>query len=233
MQSCRFFLDTANVEEYKRLLPLGLFHGVTTNPTILQRANVPCTVDAIHEIAKVSFLLGAEEFMAQTWGGTVDDLYHTGMELRDLDPDCMIIKVPITAAGVEAAARLKRARGGTRICMTACYSSSQALIAGAAGAEYLAPYLGRMSDTGKDGLGECARMQQIVEGLGCGTRILVASIRDVESMAELATKNLDTYTFSPDIARALFAEPLTDAATRDFEQAAAASAAPWSLRRDA
>ena len=36
--SCRFFLDTADVAEYRSLLPLGMFHGVTCNPTILQRA---------------------------------------------------------------------------------------------------------------------------------------------------------------------------------------------------
>ena len=36
-------------------LPLGLFHGVTTNPTILQRAGVPCTVPAVHELARAAF----------------------------------------------------------------------------------------------------------------------------------------------------------------------------------
>ena len=64
-------------------------------------------------------------------------------------------------------------------------------------------------------------MQRIFDGLNCGTRTLVASIRDVDSMAELAMAGLDTYTFSPDIARAFFAEPLTDAAAAAFEEAAA------------
>ena len=59
-----------------------------------------------------------------------------------------------------------------------------------------------------------------MEGLGASTRILVASIRDVESMAYLATQGCDTFTFSPDIARALLDEPLTDAAAAAFEAAA-------------
>ena len=219
--SCRFFLDTADVSEYKSLLPLGIFHGVTCNPTILQRCGVPCTVPSIHTLAKTAFSLGAEEFMCQAWGGSVDKLVETGLALRALDPERVVVKVPVTAEGVEAAARLMREpEGGTRICLTACYSSSQALVAGSVGAEYLAPYLGRMSDSGKDGLDECERMQAIVEGLDCDTRILVASIRDIESMVTLACSGLDTYTFSPDVARALFSEPLTTDAAAAFEEAA-------------
>ena len=221
--SCRFFLDTADVNEYKSLLPLGIFHGVTTNPTILQRSGVPCTVSAIKGLCSTAFQLGADEFMCQAWGGSADRLFETGMQLREIDREKVVVKVPVTAAGTEAAARLMKQPGGTRICLTACYASTQALVAGSVGAEYLAPYLGRMSDAGKDGADECERMQQIVEGLDCDTRILVASIRDVDSMAELACAGLDTYTFSPDVARALFTEELTASAAAAFEEAAAAS----------
>ena len=33
----KFFLDTANVEEIKRINQLGLVDGVTTNPTIISK----------------------------------------------------------------------------------------------------------------------------------------------------------------------------------------------------
>ena len=129
--------------------------------------------------------------------------------------------------GTKAASMLIKA--GIRVCLTACYASHQALIATAVGAEYLAPYLGRMNDAGKNGIEEIEKMQRIAktccsqyENHECDytrTRIFVASIRDVESMVELAGKGLDTFTFSPDIARALFMEPLTEKATVDFEDA--------------
>ena len=79
-----------------------------------------------------------------------------------------------------------------------------------------------MSDNGKDGMDEIVRMQEMVDGLGCDTRVLVASIRDVESMATLARKGCDTFTFSAAVARLLFDEPLTDAAAAAFEEAASA-----------
>ncbi len=78
-----------------------------------------------------------------------------------------------------------------------------------------------MSDSGKDGFQQCKQMQTIVDGMGSDTRILVASLRDAETIANLAICGLDTYTFNPDVARAMFEEPLTDKAAADFEEAAA------------
>ena len=112
------------------------------------------------------------------------------------------------------------------MCLTACYNSHQAIVAAGLGAEYLAPYLGRMNDSGRDGSLECQRMEEIVRGMKSSTRILVASIRDVEAMASLmrggrdGQSTMDTFTFNPDVARALFEEPLTEQAAEDFEAAA-------------
>ena len=223
----RFFLDTADVREWEELLPLGIFHGVTTNPVLLERAGVPCTVEATTSLAKTAFDLGAREFMIQSWGGSADALESKALELCDAlgrRSDDLVVKVPVTAEGTRAASAL--VRQGVRVCLTACYDSSQALVAVASGAEYLAPYVGRMSDAGKDGQLECVHMQQIVDGLGGSTRIFAASIRDAQTLASLAAAGLDSFTFSPAVARELFADPLTAAAAADFERAASGVAPP-------
>lgn len=137
---CRFFLDTANTFDWDELLPRGMFHGVTTNPTLLERANEPCTIDNLHSLASKA-LQYTGEFMCQTWGTTVDEMYENGMAISEMDREKIVIKVPVTAAGVEAATKLSME--GVRICLTACYDSKQALIAASMGVEYIAPYLGR------------------------------------------------------------------------------------------
>ena len=215
---CRLFLDTAVVSEWEELLPTGMFHGVTTNPTLLERAGEACTLQRAGELAQTAFRLGASEFMLQTWGATAGEMVSNGVALSVSDPGRIVVKVPVTVAGTTAAAAMT-ARG-VRVCLTACYGRQQALVAGGVGAEYLAPYLGRMTDAGKDGMFECEQMQAIVDGLGSTTRILVASIRDVDALASLAASGIDTFTFSPAIARALFEEPLTTAAAAEFEAAA-------------
>ncbi|CAE7550717.1 tal [Symbiodinium natans] len=213
----RFFLDTASTEQWSELLPLGIFHGITTNPTILERCNVPCTVASVQSLAS-NALDVTDEFMCQSWGGDADMMYSIGMELSSVDRTRVVVKCPVTAEGTKAASRL--IGSGVRVCLTACYSKNQALVAAACGAEYIAPYLGRMTDAGRDGLSECRSMQSIVKGMGSSTRILVASIRKVEDMCTLACCGCDTFTFSPDVARAMFAEELTAVAAKDFEDAA-------------
>lgn len=213
----RFFLDTAVVSEWSALLPLGIFHGVTTNPALLERAGHACTIDSIHKLASIA-LQGTDEFMCQSWGSSADESYRIGMALSEPARDRIVIKVPVTATGVEAASRL--IKSGVRTCLTACYNRKQALVAAGVGAEYIAPYLGRMNDNGLDGTNECLAMQDIIDGLQSETRILVASLRDAAIMADLAASGMDTFTFGPETARMLFEEPLTEQAAADFEEAA-------------
>ena len=213
----RLFLDTADTQQWESLLGLGIFHGVTTNPTLLERAGQPCNLENVQKLARKA-LSQTDEFMCQSWGSTAQELYGNGMALSQTDRDRIVVKVPVTKTGLEAASLLVQA--GVRVCLTACYDHQQAILAAGVGAEYIAPYLGRMTDAGKDGLEECKRMRDIAEGLNSETRILVASIREAESMALLAEHGLDTFTFSPDIVHQLLDEPLTDKAAADFEDAA-------------
>eukprot|EP00956_Cyclotella_meneghiniana_P039269 scaffold168466_cov88-Cyclotella_meneghiniana.AAC.1 len=93
-------------------------------------------------------------------------------------------------------------------------------------------YAERMNDNGKDGFKECVRMQNIVDGLGSDTRILVASIREANTIGDLAVEGLDTYTFSPQVAREMFHEPLTDMAAEEFEKAARIGSSERSIEFD-
>ena len=219
----RLFLDTAVESEWESLIPLGIFHGITTNPTLLERAGHKCTIPDVQALAtRALAMANCNEFMCQSWGQTCDEMYDIGLALSELDRSRVVIKVPVTFEGTKAASKLINA--GVRVCLTACYGSDQAIVAAGIGAEYIAPYLGRMTDNGKDGMEECRRMESIVRGMNSPTRVLVASIRDVKSMSDLMSTasigGMDTFTFSPDIARQLFMENLTEQAAADFEAAA-------------
>jgi transaldolase len=155
---------------------------VTCNPTLLEQAEEPCTIDNLHRMGMLA-LSYTDEFMCQAWGATAQELYDCGMALTRPDRDRIVVKVPVTITGVEAASLLIQAN--CRVCLTACYNHKQAMIAANVGAEYIAPYLGRMTDAGRDGAGECWKMQEIVDGLQADTRILVASIRDSQAMVDL------------------------------------------------
>ncbi|MEM9484822.1 MAG: transaldolase family protein [Cyanobacteria bacterium P01_F01_bin.116] len=213
----RLYLDTADVTAWETWLPVGIFYGVTSNPLLLERAQVPCTLASLTNLANKAFDLGAQEVQLQTWGDTKQSLVTMGKDLAAIDPR-IVVKVPITRLGTEAAAAL--VAEGVRVTLTAVYEVPQILLAAALGADYAAPYLGRINDAGGNGREVLATMQRALNGVQGSTRILTASIRDVNDMAYLAAQGLDTFTFAPRIAEALFSSEQTAAATVAFELAA-------------
>ncbi len=213
----RLFLDSADTQQWQHWLPTGLFYGVTTNPLLLERSQVTCSVSQLKALASQAFALKASEVQLQTWGTTVDSLVETGKLLAAIDQR-VVVKVPITKIGTEAASSL--IAEGIRVTLTGVYAIHQVLIAAALGTNYVAPYLGRINDLKRNGREDLVAMQRASTGVGSSTRILVASIRSIDDIVLLATQGLDTFTFSPDIAAAMFEVTATNQAATDFEQAA-------------
>lgn len=213
----RFFLDTADVKEWAKWLPTGLFYGVTTNPVLLKAAGVACTHASLRDLARAAFALGVKEVQIQTWGRTAEAYMANGRELALIDPR-VVVKIPTNEAGIHAAKALLAA--GTRVTLTAVYTPAQALLASAIGASYSAPYLGRINDANRDGFGDIVAMHKGARAAGGDTRILVASLRSAGDVAKLAADGLDIFTFSPKVAADFFADALANAAIEAFEVAA-------------
>ncbi|MFM2172688.1 MAG: hypothetical protein RLZZ54_615 [Cyanobacteriota bacterium] len=218
----RLLLDSADPVAWAEWLPSGLFRGVTTNPTLLRRAGQACNLEHLAALTAVAIEHGVQELHLQAWG---DDLLGCGRALAQLAPGRIWVKLPITRAGATAARSL--IAEGCSVTFTACYEPAQVLLAAALGADYIAPYLGRIGDLGRDGHAELVRMQRIVEALSPAhsaapsapaLRLLVASLRSTDDLARLAAEGLDTFTISPEIASALFAVAPTEAAADQFER---------------
>ena len=170
----RLFLDSADAETYDAWLPTGMFTGVTTNPAILERDGVECGVEALSALARNALEFDAvDEFQVQTWGEDSDEMWENGIALARLDPERLVVKVPATMEGIKAANAL--VVDGVRVTITAAYAPHQVLVAASIGANYVAPYLGRMNDAGRDGMGTIVSMQETVEELESDMRVLVAS----------------------------------------------------------
>jgi transaldolase len=214
----RLYLDTADVSAWQQWLPTGIFYGVTTNPLLLERADIACTLNNLKMLSQKAFTLGAQEVQMQAWGPTVGDLVETGLQIAALDrKQRIVVKVPVTEAGCAAASQLVSAK--VRVTVTAVYEVSQVILGTLLQAEYAAPYLGRINDLGRNGRAVLTEMQTMT-GLTSGPRLLVASIREVEDILALAHVGLRTFTISPAIAEALFKVSATLQATAEFERAA-------------
>ena len=211
----RLFLDSADPQAWSEWLPTGLFHGITTNPTLLKQAGQPCRLDHLRQLSMRARELGCRELHLQAWGGDTVGYLACGQALAALAPDVVTVKLPVTRAGAAAARVLIAA--DVPVTFTACYEVHQVLIAAALGAAYIAPYLGRIGDQGRDGHRELVAMQRSLDGLGSSVRLLVASLRQPGDLGHLAAEGLSTFTISPAIAKALFGSEATATDALRFE----------------
>jgi transaldolase len=92
------------------------------------------------------------------------------------------------------------------------------ILADAAGANYIAPYLGKMQDGGLNGFTEVSQMQQILQSADSKTKILLASVRDLSAIVKMAAVGITDFTISPTVAASLFTDNLSDEAIKVFDQ---------------
>ena len=212
----RLYVDSAKEKDWRHYLPTGIFYGVTTNPKLLNQTGIDFTIDRLAKLAQTAFELGANEIHLQAWGCEMEQMLEIGRELARIDQRVMV-KVPITPAGILCARKL--IAEGSNVTMTAVHSAQQVLIAIALGASYAAPYLGRMTDGGLNGIGEVTSMGRIVAAMGSPLRVLVARIRQTADLKTLAERGLNTFTLLPKIIDDLLENELTRQAVISFEEA--------------
>ena len=209
MSRFHLYLDSADLAELQACLPHPVVHGVTTNPTLMRRAGV--SRDGLPRLLHAALQLGAKQ--AQVHAADVDGILADARQLlKEFDAGQLVIKIPATREGVQAGAELGAA--GVPVTYTAVYAPEQAHFAAQLGAAYAAPYLGRLDDTGIDGLALVARMQALVANSGTTTRLLVASVRSRATYLALLELGVGAITIPP----RLFAELIDHAATLDAER---------------
>lgn len=214
MRAPRLFVDSADVAAIDPLLDGALVHGVTTNPTILDRAGR--TVDEIPELYERWSGQGAGEIFFQAWGVEREEIECRARWILSLG-DRVVVKIVATGEGYAAGARL--AAEGAPVLLTGVFTVAQALAAASARIRYIAPYLGRMRDQGAGDVPDIARMQAVASA--AGTEVLAASLRGPQDVVDLAEHGITAWTASPDVLARMLGSDATTTAHHAFESAAA------------
>lgn len=196
----KLFIDTANVSEIREMA--WLVDGVTTNPSLVAREKRPFR-DIIAEICEII----DGPVSAEVMGLETDEMVA---EARTLAPihDNIVIKIPMTEAGMKAVTILTRE--GIRTNVTLVFSANQALLAAKCGATYVSPFVGRIDDMGGDGMGLVAEIQECYQNYLFTTEILAASIRHPRHLLDAALLGADIATVPYDVLKKAFNHPLTD-----------------------
>jgi transaldolase len=205
----KFFVDTADIGEIKEMAATGLLDGVTTNPSLVAKANRDFKTIIAEICAVVDGPVSAE--VAAT---DHENMLREGRILAKIAPN-VAVKVPLTWDGLKTCKVLSGE--GTMVNVTLCFSANQALLAAKAGATFISPFIGRLDDMGQDGMELIRDIRTIYDNYPeLGTEILAASIRTVGHVRDAALVGADVATLPPAILKALAHHPLTDKGLAQF-----------------
>jgi len=204
----KFFIDTADINEIKAAMEMGLIDGVTTNPTLISKTGRPF-LEVAKEIVKTVPGPVSLEVVSLDTQGMVD-------EARQLAKfgDNVVIKIPMTTEGLKAVKILSSE--GIKTNVTLVFSPLQALLAAKAGATYVSPFVGRLDDVGHDGMELISQVVQIYENYGFETEIIVASVRHPQHVLQAALIGADIATIPFKVIKQLAKHPLTDIGIERF-----------------
>lgn len=164
------YLDSAIAEEAKAAGRMGWVKGITTNPTLLAKSDLPpeATLTKLTELTSgpVFYQLMASDF---------DGMVAEARRANEIIGQQTVLKIPATATGFEVAAELS---GDITCSVTAIYSPAQAAVAREAGAKYAIAYVNRATRLLGDGIALLRDMASVLAG--SDTEILAASIKSPE-----------------------------------------------------
>ncbi len=202
----KFFIDTANIDEIKAALDIGILDGVTTNPSLVSREVTGLDKARAH-LKQICDLVEDRPVSVEAVSEKYDDLVAEARDLATI-ADNAVIKVPMTIDGIKTVNAL--APEGIEFNVTLVFSPIQVLVAAKVGAAYVSPFVGRLDDVGHDGMELIAQAVEIIGNYGYDTEVLVASIRHPMHVVRAAMMGADVATIPYKVIAQMIKHPLTD-----------------------
>lgn len=198
----KFFLDTANLEEIRKGVAMGMVDGVTTNPSLVAKESRPFTTILEDICALVGGPVSAEVVSTETEG-----MLDEARELAKIGEQ-IVVKIPMTVPGLIAVRRLSEENIKTNV--TLVFSTAQALLAAKAGASFVSPFVGRLDDTGQIGMDLIGDIMNVYTNYDFASEVIVASVRNPLHVVEAALLGADIATIPFKVIGQLAKHPLTD-----------------------
>src|ERR1700730_10111019 len=207
----KFFLDTANLEEIRQGMSLGVIDGITTNPTLIAKEKRPFR----EHIVEICNIVKDEVVSAEVVSTDTASILREAREIATWHPN-IIVKLPMIPDGVRALSILSKEN--IRVNMTLVFSSPQALLVAKAGAYFVSPFLGRLDDISSDGLTVLREIMDIYQAYKYPTQVLAASLRHPLHVVAAARMGAHIGTMPYKVFEMLFKHPLTDKGLEGFQK---------------
>ena len=203
-------IDSADLNEIKRINEYYPIAGVTTNPLILSR----CKIDVVSAIKGIREIIGNKMLHVQVIAQDFNGIIANAKKLVELGGENTFIKIPVTEEGIKAIKFLSKQ--GFNITATAIFTPQQALVAASAGAKYVAPYVNRLDNIAINGVEIVSNIHKLLLEAKVDCKVLAASFSNVEQIHMVSMKGVESMTIPVNLFSKLLFHPLTDRAVKEF-----------------
>lgn len=208
----KFFIDTANLQHIKEAHDLGILDGVTTNPSLMAKEGIKGEAAVMQHYKTICEMVDGD-ISAEVISTDVNGIIEEGKKLAALHPN-IVVKVPMIKEGIKAIKWFSD--NNIKTNCTLVFSTGQAILAAKAGATYVSPFIGRIDDSGWDGVDLIRQIVQVYSIQGFRTEVLAASIRNPNHIIQCAEAGADVCTCPLDSILGLLKHPLTDIGLAKF-----------------
>src|SRR5512143_637481 len=197
----RFFLDTADPEEARRVREWGLLDGVLHRPDAALAAGKEYR-RLLADVAQVS----DGPVLATVAAGDAKAMYKEGRELHKLGK-AIVVRVPMTREGLRVVRLLNDEQIATDVGLV--FTAGQALLAARAGSAYVSPSVADLDDAGQIGMDIVESIVRVYDNYGLQTQIAVQGIQSPLHVLDAAMMGADVATLPFAVLDKLFDHPLT------------------------
>lgn len=209
----KFFIDTANLDQIKEAHDLGILDGVTTNPTLMAKEGIKGDEAVNNHYKTICEIVEHGDVSAEVTVVDFKTIVDQGKKLAAIHKN-IVVKVPMIPDGVKAIKWFTD--NGIRTNCTLIFSAGQAMLAAKAGAAYISPFIGRIDDSGWDGIELIQQIAHIFSIQEITSQILAASIRSSLHIIKCAEAGANVCTCPLDAIIGLTKHPLTDIGLAKF-----------------
>lgn len=206
----RLLIDDGNIESIESIFKLGIFSGITTNPSIIKRSNID-PMDLIKTMLKKF----TGKLFVQCTNTDFQKIKKEGEKLYSLSPQKIVLKIPFSENGIMAAKYF--VKEGIPVTITAIHSLSQVVISSLAEVDFVAPYVNRMENVGLD-ISVIQEMQSYLEKSNSKTKLIAASFKNLKQFEKVASYNVPYITAPVSIYKEILNNSLTQKAIKDFDE---------------
>ncbi|MBQ10187.1 MAG: fructose-6-phosphate aldolase [Planctomyces sp.] len=208
----KLFLDTANIQEIRDGVRLGVISGVTTNPSLAASEGIGTPDNYKAAVQEISGIVDGP-ISIEVVSLDAEGMVAEGRDIAEWIPNPWV-KIPSTPAGFEAISILSN--DGINTNQTLCFSLNQALLGAQAGSTVVSPFVGRLDDIGQQGMDLVEEIVSVFAVQQIETQVLAASIRHTLHCSLAARAGAHIATVPYNVLLQMARHPLTEAGITRF-----------------